>query len=39
MAGIQGFEWFGFLILLLTLGVVGLFLYFVCKWLRVNRSK
>jgi hypothetical protein len=41
--GIQGFEWSGVLIgiflLLLTLGIIGSFFYFVCKWLKVTRSK
>jgi hypothetical protein len=43
MGGIQGFEWSGVLIaiflLLLVLGVAGLFFCFICKWLKVTRSK
>jgi hypothetical protein len=39
MGGIQGFEWFGFFITIITLGVIGLFFYFVCKWLKVTCSK
>jgi hypothetical protein len=39
MGGIQGFEWSGVLIAIITLGAVGLFFYFVCKWLKVTRSK
>jgi hypothetical protein len=43
VGGIQGFEWSGvsiaIFLLLLVLGVAGLFFYFVCKWLKVTRSK